>query len=123
MSTKIHALVEGLGNLARFILTGGQRHDVTQAPALLEGLHPDAVIADKAFDADPLLEQIAHMPAPRATRKHQRAFDQHRYKHRNLIERFFARIIQFRRIATRYDKLAHRYAAFIYVTASFIWLA
>jgi transposase len=95
---------------------------------LLEGLHPDAVIADKAFDADPLLEQIAHMPAhavipPRATRKQQRAFDQHRYKHRNLIERFFARIIQFRRIATRYDKLAHRYAAFIYVTASFIWLA
>jgi transposase len=52
-----------------------------------------------------------------------RIFDRHQYKHRNLIERFFCRLKQFRRIATRYDKLASRFSAFIALVASFIWLA
>jgi len=129
LSTKIHAAVDGLGNLARFRLTGGERHDITQAEALIEGMpNVGAVVADKAFDADSLLERIEAMKAqaiipPRSNRKDIRSYDKHVYKGRNLVERFFARIKQFRRIATRYDKLASRFAAFVSITAAFIWLA
>ena len=65
MSTKIHALVEGLGNLARWEVTGGQVHDVTQAPTLLSGLSPQAVVADKAFDSDALIPLIVRAAAQR----------------------------------------------------------
>jgi len=128
MSTKIHTLVDGLGNPVRFILTGGNRHDLTEAPNLLKDLQVGAVIADKAFDSGDLLKLIAVMQAqaiipPRATTRQPRPFDPHRYKARNVIERFFARIKQFRRIATRYDKLATRYGAFISIVAAYIWLA
>lgn len=129
MSTKIHAAVDGLGNLARFRLTGGERHDITQAEPLIEGmLNVGAVVADKAFDADSLLERIEGMKAqaiipPRSNRKKIRSYDKHVYKSRNLVERFFARIKHFRRIATRYDKLASRFAAFVSIAAAFIWLA
>src|SRR5471032_1259309 len=93
LSTKIHACVEGLGQLARFILTAGQVHDVTQAQALLETVVPAAVLADKAYDANALLACIANKQAkavipPKATRKVQRQFDRHQYRNRNVIERF-----------------------------------
>ena len=128
LSTKIHALVEGLGSLARFCLTGGQAGDSPQALPLLDNLKPDSLSADKAYDADSLL---AHLRAkgiqavipPRRNRLIQRPFDAHLYKNRKLIERFFCRIKQFRRIATRYDKLAKRFASFIALAAAVIWLA
>lgn len=129
MSTKIHAAVDALGNLARFRLTGGERHDITEAANLIDGMqNVGAVVADKAFDAASLLECIETMNAtavipPRANRKEVRSYDAHVYKSRNIIERFFARIKQFRRIATRYDKLAVRFEAFISITAAYIWLA
>lgn len=128
MSTKIHALVEGLGNLARWELTGGQVHDVTQAQTLLSGLTMQAVVADKAFDCDALIGNIiaaggAAVIPPKSNRKIQRDFDRHEYKHRNLIERFFCRLKQFRRIATRYDKLASRFSSFVALVAACIWLA
>lgn len=129
MSTKIHAAVDGLGNLARFRLTGGERHDITEAANLIEGMQSvGAVVADKAFDAASLLVTIEAMNAtavipPRASRKEIRGYDRHLYKSRNLIERFFARLKQFRRIATRYDKLDVRFEAFISIVASLIWLA
>jgi len=128
LSTKIHALVEGLGSLARFRLTGGQAGDSPDALPLLEGLHPDSLSADKAYDAGVILDclaaqQIVAVIPPRSHRLAQRPFDQHLYKNRNLIERFFCRIKQFRRIATRYDKLALRFASFIALAAAVIWLA
>lgn len=128
MTTKIHALVEGLGLMARWTLTAGQTHDCQQAVPLLEGLRPDAVVADKAYDADALIAHIREMGAaavipPRTNRLEQRPFDKHQYKHRNLIERFFLRIKHFRRIATRYDKLAERFSSFIAIVATFLWLA
>lgn len=128
MSTKIHAAVDGLGNLARFRLTGGERHDITEAENLISDMqNVGAIVADKAFDAASLLGSIEAMNAtavipPRANRREIRDYDRHVYKSRNLIERFFARLKQFRRIATRYDKLAVRFEAFICVTASLIWL-
>lgn len=128
MSTKIHALVEGLGNLSNFSLTGGQVNDVTQADALLDGIPAGAVIADKAFDADARYGAILARGAkavipPRRHRLQPRAFDKHQYKHRNLIERFFCRIKHFRRIATRYEKLASRFASFVALVAAVVWLA
>ena len=128
MSTKIHAVVDGLGNLARFRLTGGERHDITEAVNLIEGMqNVSAVVAEKAFDANSLLEVIAAMKAaavipPKANRVKPRDYDKHVYKSRNLVERFFARLKQFRRIATRYDKLDRRFEAFISIAAALIWL-
>lgn len=87
-----------------------------------------AVVADKAFDATSLITRIEAMNAtavipPKANRKVSRSYDKHVYKNGNLIERFFARLKQFRRIATRYDKLDIRFEAFISIAAALIWLA
>ncbi|MFC3107293.1 IS5 family transposase [Undibacterium arcticum] len=127
LSTKIHACVEGLGQLARFILTGGQVNDITQAQALIVEIDAAAFLADKAYDADALLACIASKNAkaiipPRKNRKEQRKFDRHQYRNRNLIERFFAQLKQFRRVATRYDKLASRFGSFVALVASLLWL-
>lgn len=121
-------MVEGLGHLACWKLTGGQTHDVTQAEALLDGVQTEAVVADKAYDADSLIERITASGAqavipPRSNRQSSRDYDQHLYKDRNLVERFFNRLKQFRRIATRYDKLARNYSAFIAIVSAWIWLA
>lgn len=128
MTTKLHALLEGLGNPARWTLTAGQTHDITQASALLQGIPAAAVVAGKAFDADAVLQFIRQSGAiavipPRENRREQRPFDKHQYRHRNLIERFFCRLKHFRRIATRHEKLASRFASFIALVAAFIWLA
>ena len=129
MSTKIHAVVDGLGNLARFCLTGGERHDITEAANLIEGMqNVGAVVADKAFDANSLLAVIEAMKAmavipPKANRIELRSYDKHVYKSRNLVVRFVARLKQFRRIATRYDKLDIRFEAFISIAATLTWLA
>lgn len=95
----------------------------------MEGMqNVGAVVADKAFDANRLLEVIEAMKAtavipPKANRIKPRSYDKHVYKSRNLVERFFARLKQFRRIATRYDKLHIRFEAFISIAATLIWLA
>ena len=125
--TKIHACVEGFGQLARFVLTGGHVHDSTQAEILLKEIEPQAVLADKAYDTNALLECIAMKKAkavipPKENRKEQREFDRYHYRSRNLVERFFAHIKQFRRVATRYDKLAERFASFVAIAASMLWI-
>jgi transposase len=120
--------VEGLGSLARFRLTGGEAGDSPEALPLLQHLNPGSVSADKAYDSDSIIEylnasNIQAVIPPRCNRLVQRAFDKHLYRNRNLVERFFCRIKQFRRIATRYDKLAQRFASFVAFTAAIIWLA
>jgi transposase len=112
LSTKIHATVDALGNPTGFALSPGQAHDLEGADALLPGLAADTLIADKAFDADervlkPLAEagKTAVIP-PKGNRKEPRPYDRDLYKARHLIENFFARLKQFRAIATRYDKRA-----------------
>ena len=127
MTTKIHAVVEGLGQLARWTLTAGHTHDITQAQTLMAGIATQAVVADKAYDADPLIESITQRGAtavipPRQSRRQPRSFDVHHDRHRNLIERFFCRITHVRRIATRYDKLANRFSSFIALVAAFVWM-
>ena len=92
-----------------FILTGGEVHDNVCSEALLDGKNADFVLADKAYDSNNTLDKIAQMKAiavilPKSNRKEQRSYDKHHYKDRNLIERFFCRLKQFRGIATRYCK-------------------
>ena len=121
-------MVEGLGSLARFHLTGGEAGDCPQALPLLSDLKPGSLSADKAYDSDAILQHLASngieaVIPPKSNRLVQRSFDKHLYKNRNLVERFFCRIKQFRRIATRYDKLAERFASFVALAAAVIWLA
>ena len=109
-------------------MTGGEAGDSPQALPLIKGLRPGSLSADKAYDSDAIIEHLtaegieAVIP-PRNNRLVQRYFDKHQYKSRNLVERFFCRIKHFRRIATRYDKLAARFASFVALVASVIWLA
>jgi len=121
-------LVEGLGPLARFRLNDGEAGDSPEALPLLQHLNHGSVSADKAYDSDSIIEylnasNIQAVIPPRCNRLEQRVFDKHLYKTRNLVERFFCRIKQFRRIATRYDKLAQRFASFVALAAAIIWLA
>ena len=126
--------MEGLGNLAKWELTGGQVHDSVKSDALLDAVATEAggilktVTADKAYDSRAFVEHVIALGAlpvvPQlANRKTVRDVDWAHYKNRNLIERFFCRIKEFRRIATRYDKLAARFSAFIALAAAYIWLA
>jgi transposase len=120
--------VDALGNPLRWILTGGEVADITQAPALIEGLSTAAVIGDKGYDADALVTRIHAAGAeavipPRSNRTEQRAYDRHLYKDRNLVERFFNRLKQFRRMATRYEKLARNFVSLLNLVCAYIWLA
>jgi transposase len=127
LSTKIHALVDALGNPLRFILTAGQVHDSKQAEALIAGFDFDKLLADKGYDSNRFREVItaaggeAVMPSNRA-RSQAIPYDTEVYKERNLVERFFNKIKQCRRVATRYDKLAANYLAFIKLASIRIWL-
>jgi transposase len=117
-----------LGNPLRWILTGGEVADITQAPALIEGFDAQAVVADKGYDADTLVALINTAGAtavipPRSNRIEKRAYDRHLYKDRNLVERFFNRLKQFRRIATRYEKLARNFVSMLNLVCAYIWLA
>lgn len=109
-----------------FCLTAGQAHDCPPAKELLEGIKAGRVIADKAYDAKALRELIESLGAEAVIPSHPRrkvpyGYDRECYKNRNRVERFFNRLKQFRRIATRYDKLAARYAAFVLIAAAIIW--
>ncbi|QBR84945.1 IS5 family transposase [Legionella israelensis] len=126
-STKIHALCDALGNPLKFILTPGQTSDYTQALPLLEGLTTTAILADKEYDADYIINAATDMNAvaiipPKANRKAQREYDKEIYKERNLIERMFNKLKHFRRVATRYDKLAQSFLSFVYIAATALWL-
>ncbi len=111
----------------RLLFGPGQRHDATRSHELIAGLKPGAVIADKGCDADHLHQAIRDagaepvIPAksnPRERRPHNKAL----YKERNLIERFFNKLKQFRRVATRYDKLQATYEGFVQLAAIAILL-
>lgn len=114
----MHLALDALGNPLRLILTQGQIADIDCAHALVEDLRYGALIADRGYDSNTLVSTIEARGAqavipPRSNRLHRRAYNRQLYRHRNLIERFFNRIKQYRRIATRYDKLVRSYLAFV----------
>ena len=116
MTTKIVALVDALGNLVRFLLLPGQAHDMKGVAPLIRDIPFGALLADKAFDANWLLEELDTRGAtavipPKSNRKHHRDYDADTYKWRYLVENYFAKIKEFRGIATRYDKTDCSYAA------------
>jgi putative transposase len=109
------------------MLTPGQDHDLTCAEPLLENADPRALIGDKAYDADPLLDTLAQREItavipPKANRKVQRECDYALYCERNLVERFFNKLKHFRAIATRYDKLARNFLAGVQLASAMILL-
>jgi transposase len=128
LSTKIHALVAALGNPLAFILTPGQVHDLVGADALLPQMEADALLADKAFDADErvikVLKAAGKIPVipSKSNRVRPRSYDKDLYKARHLIENFFCKLKQFRAIATRYDKTARNFLAAVHLAAAAIWL-
>jgi transposase len=121
-------MVDALGNPVGFHLTGGQAHDLVGADHLIPTMQADMLIADKAFDADarvidPLAAAGKQTVIPsKANRQQPRDYDKHLYKERHLIENFFAKLKQYRAIATRYDKTARNFLAAVYMAASVIWL-
>ena len=127
MTTKIHALVDALGNPCNLMLTPGQDHDLTCAQPLLETADTHALLGDKAYDADSLIDRlnqraITPVIPPTANRKVKRDCDFALYCERNLIERFFNKIKHYRAIATRYDKLAQNFLAAVKLVAAIILL-
>jgi transposase len=125
----MHTTVDALGNPTGFHLTPGQAHDLEGADVLLDDAHADAVLADKAYDAqarvvEPLLKAgKAIVIPPRSTRKDQRDDDRHLYQARHLIENFFARLKQYRCIANRYDKTARNFLGAIHLAEAVVWLS
>ncbi len=119
LATKIGALVDALGNLVKFVLVPGQRHDVNLVEKLMDGVACAAFIGDKAFDSRKVHElltrhRIEAVIPPRKGTKGRDDYDREKYKWRHLIENFFCRIKAFRRIATRYEKTDICFAAMIY---------
>lgn len=109
------------------MLTPGQDHDLTCAEPLIENADPEALIGDKAYDADPFVETLTQrgitpVIPPKANRNIKRECDFALYCERNLIERFFNRLKHFRAIATRYDKLARNFLAGVQLAAVIILL-
>ena len=121
--------MDSLGNPVRLLLTGGEVADVSKAISLLEGFEEvKAVIADKGYDANSVVEDIEARGAeavipPRSNRKQPRTYDKHLYKERNLVERFFNKLKHFRRVATRYEKTAQNYLAMVTFAASIVLMA
>jgi len=128
LSTKIHTVVDALGNPIDFVLTPGQACDLDGSDELLPKIEAKTVLADKGYDADervinPLLLAGKEVVIPsKSNRKEPRIYDKELYKARHLIENFFCKLKQFRGIATRYDKTARNFLAAIYLASITIWL-
>jgi transposase len=120
-------VVDALGTPLKLFLTGGEVHDIVPAPKLLSDFNDCNVLADKGYDSTALIldlesRNIVAVIPPRSNRKNPREYDHHLYKERHLVECFFSKMKQFRRIATRYEKLASSYLAMAMIAASIIWL-
>ena len=126
-SSKLHAACDAHGNPTRFFITAGQRSDYVKALDLIKDQPMSALIADKGYDADYMVNAALSIQAeavipPRSQRKNPRNYDKTLYQERNLIERMFNKIKHFRRVATRYDKLDIAYLSFAFLAGIYLWL-
>jgi putative transposase len=120
--------VTPLGHPVALELTGSQASDSPRLPGLIAGVAAGAVLADKGYDADANRAAIRAAGAdpcipPRRNRAEPIAYDRFLYKERNVVERYFARVKQYRRVATRYDKKAANFLGFVWVASIAIMLA
>ena len=127
LTTKIHAIVDALGNPVALSLTPGQAADITQAVTLHGQVEPEAFLADKGYDSDALIETlqergITPVIPSKANRREARKTDFALYRERNLVERFFNKLKQYRALATRYDKLANTFLAAVALICVLFWL-
>jgi transposase len=128
LTSKIHAVVDTNGLPVRLGLTAGEAHDNRLALSLLSRLRSGSMLlADRGYDADWVRAFATERGAwanvpPRSNRREPICFSPHLYRARNLVERFFNKIKQCRRVATRYDKLAANYLAFIQLASIRLWL-
>jgi transposase len=130
LTTKIHASCDALGNPTGFHLTPGQACDLDGSDVLLPDIlgSIEAFLADKAYDAQErvlnLLEKagVKIVIPPKSNRTEQRDYDEDMYQARHLIENFFAKLKQYRAIATRYDKRAAAFLGAVHLAAAVIWL-
>jgi putative transposase len=126
--TKIHGVVNSFGEPVVLKVTGSEAADSPHLPGLIRGLKGAAVLADKGYDSDANRAAIIAAGAepyipPRKNRKEAVMYDRHLYRERNAVERFFGRIKQHRRVATRYDKKAANFLGFVWVASIAIMLA
>jgi transposase len=126
-TTKIHASVDALGNPLKFVVTPGQRNDITQADILLKDVSESYVIADKGYDSTELRSKLIEkncvpvIPS-RSNRKEQYPYDEHLYKERHAIECLFSKMKHFRRVFSRFDKSARNFLSFLSFVGACIWL-
>jgi transposase len=126
-STKIHAKVDALGLPLKYILTSGESHEITVAKDLIADDNCEYLLADRGYDADYFRDDlsilgISPVIPSRKNRILPRQYDKEIYKNRNQVERFFNRLKNFRRIATRYDKTAIMYMATLVIAGILLWL-
>ena len=129
LNTKIHAIVDGLGNPVAFLLSPGNENDSTHAIELMSmtDISSSNLLGDKAYGTKEILSYIKEHGAvvvipPKSNAKEPWPVDYYLYKERHLVECFFQKIKWFRRVATRYDKLDKSFLAFVYMAAIMIWL-
>ena len=123
----MHGVCDALGNPLGFILTGGQKADCAQAIPLIEGLNFEALLADKGYDTNEIIAYVEGKRAkavipPKSNRIIQRDYDKELYKERHKIECAFGFLKHYRRIFSRFDKLASRFSAFLHFVAALQWL-
>jgi transposase len=123
----VHAAVNGLGLPVKLVLTPGQAADVTQAKGLIDGVPAEVVIGDKGYDSREVVAAVEGQGAvavipSRKNAKRPRVIDQDRYKDRSLVERFWAKAKQYRRVATRFDKKAQNFLAFVHLASIMVLL-
>ena len=129
-STKVHVVVDALGNPVRIALSPGQTHEMRLAYSLLSGLENAYVAGDKAYDAQPLVQMLEDKGCTAVIPSNERntggishrEIDEHLYKERHLVECFFQRIKRFRRISMRFEKLARTFLGFLYLASVLVWL-
>ncbi len=126
-STKVHVLVDALGNPLRLHLTAGPCHDSPHAATLLDGLTFERVIADRGYAGQAVIDLVRERGAEVVIPPHQRSkqprdVDRWWYRERHLVECFFNKVKHVRRVFSRFDKLAHRYLGFVQLTSVLIWL-
>jgi transposase len=125
MTTKILALTDALGNLVRFVLMPGHRFDTVGVPPLIHGISFEGLIADKAFDSNAIIAELDERGAKVVISQHPRRttprnIDAELYKWRHLIENFFCKLKEFKRIAMRADKTDASFNAIIHLAAAVI---
>ena len=126
-TSKIHILSDGLGNPLKFIISAGQRADISQAERLVGNQSGHYLLADKGYDSTPFIlflieRRLKPVIPPRGNRKKKRLYDEWIYRERHAIECFIGKLKHFRRVSSRYDKLASRFLSFVQLAATMIWL-